>query len=171
MARAGLVEQQAEFPVWVEPVSNGPTPMRGALGLAQDALTSWVSDHTTSFPPTLVNITDGEVTDGNPLPVAEALREIETSDGQVLLFNCHISSSSAEAVMFPASPDGLPDHTAVQLFAMSSELPSKHLELARSEGINVSTGSRGFAFNANLVDLTLFLEIGTRLNALSAEIR
>lgn len=167
----GLVEEKVAFPVWIDPMTNGHTPMSQALELARSAVRSWVSDHPDAFPPTVVNITDGESTDGDPSSAASALTSLSTSDGNVLLFNCHISASSGVQLLFPASLEHPPDRSADTLFKMSSVLPSKHRELAQSEGVAVSESSRGFAFNANLVDLTIFLEIGTRLKAISAELR
>jgi hypothetical protein len=167
----GLVEEEVAMPVWIDPATNGHTPMCQALDLAKSAVSAWVSDHPEAFPPTVINITDGESTDGDPSPVAHDLASLSTGDGNVLLFNCHISASPSTPLLFPATLENPPGHVAATLFGMSSMLPSKHLELAQSEGVAVSQGSRGFAFNAKLVDLTIFLEVGTRLRAISAELR
>jgi hypothetical protein len=167
----GLVEETVSMPVWIDVKTDGHTPMCGAFQLARDAVSGWVNGHQSAFPPTVINITDGESTDGNPSGVARDIAAIETSDGPVLLFNCHISASNAESQLFPASSADLPNREAEMLFETSSILPPKHLELAQSAGVEATAGSRGFAFNADLVDLTIFLEVGTRLNALSAELR
>ncbi len=45
---------------------------------------------------------------------------------------------------------------------MSSLLPDPLREAAAREGFDVSANSRGFAFNADLVELIRFLDIGTR---------
>jgi hypothetical protein len=40
------------------------------------------------------------------------------------------------------------------------------LAIAKREGMNVAEGSRGFVFNADLVAVIKFLDIGTRPNAM-----
>jgi hypothetical protein len=45
---------------------------------------------------------------------------------------------------------------------MSSVLPPQLQEAARSEGFRVEPGTRGFVFNADLVSVIRFLDIGTR---------
>lgn len=167
----GLVEESVSMPVWIDARTDGHTPMCGAFQIARDAVRGWTGQHPDAFPPTVINITDGESTDGDPSGVAREITSIETPDGPVLLFNCHISASGAESKLFPSTPEELPGREAELLFDISDVLPGKHLELARSAGVAVTLGSRGFAFNADLVDLTIFLEVGTRLNAISAEIR
>jgi hypothetical protein len=158
----GLVDQTIKFPIWFDPVSHGGTPMCQALDRARQILTDWVGQNPDSYPPIVVNITDGEATDGDPRPNAEALRQVATSDGNVLLFNCHLSSAAATPVLFPGSAAGLPDPYAEQLFQMSSVLPSRLREAAQAEGYAVGDQPRGFAFNADLVELIRFLDIGTR---------
>ena len=39
------------------------------------------------------------------------------------------------------------------------------LNIAKREGMNVSEGSRGFVFNADMVAVIKFLDIGTRPSA------
>jgi hypothetical protein len=82
----------------------------------------------------------------------------------VLLFNLHISSASAAPVQFPDSEGGLPDQYAKQLFRMSSVLPPSAQDTARGQGFQITAGSRGFVFNADLVSVIQFLEIGTRVD-------
>jgi hypothetical protein len=45
---------------------------------------------------------------------------------------------------------------------MSSVLPPKLREAAKAEGFNINDNSRGFVFNADLVSVIRFLDIGTR---------
>lgn len=158
----GLVEQKVKFPVWFEPKAAGKTPMCDALRQATKTLADWVETHRFSFPPVVINITDGESTDGDPLPEAKTLTELATQDGNVLLFNCHISSSNSPSTLFPDTAEGLPDQYAKMLFEMSSRLPDTIREAAQREGFQVSEDTRGFGFNADLVELIRFLDIGTR---------
>lgn len=158
----GLVDQMIKFPVWFEPVANGGTPMCKALNLARSILENWLSQHPNCFPPIVINITDGEATDGNPLGPAQSLKELSSIDGNVLLFNLHLSSHRSSPIVFPDSETLLPDDFARLLFNMSSQLTDYMKLLAQQEGFQVSDNSRGFAFNADLISVIRFLDIGTR---------
>lgn len=158
----GLVDQVVKFPAWFDAVASGGTPMREALTCAEGILTSWISQHTDGFPPIVINITDGESTDGDPTPRAETLRSLATTDGHTLLLNVHLSSHRAEPIQFPDDEAGLPDQYAKLLFRMSSPLPPSMQSVARQEGFEVGEGARGFVFNADMVSLIQFLDIGTR---------
>jgi len=162
----GLIEQTVKFPVWFDPVAKGGTPMGQALTLARQVLTGWLAQHPTGFPPIVINITDGEATDGDPSAAAVALRDLQTDDGQVLLFNLHLSSHQAAPVQFPGDDAALPDKWAKLLFNLSSPLPPFMREIAGQEGFPVSEGTRGFAFNADMVTVIQFLDIGTWPNNL-----
>lgn len=158
----GLVETTVKLPIWFEAVANGGTPMCQALTQAQGVIGRWLEQHPSSFPPIVFNLTDGESTDGDPTAAASALRSMRSIDGETLLFNCHISSSSSPSIEFADSDVNLPDNFARQLFAMSSVLPPHILAAARGEGLSVSEMSRGFAFNADMVALIKLIDIGTR---------
>src|SRR6266545_1608541 len=158
----GVTEVKVKFPIWFDPKAAGATPMCKAFQLAHETLQAWVDTHKYSFPPIVINITDGESTDGDPSTYAESLRALETQDGKALLFNCHISGAKGESVLFADAEEGLPDQFAKLLYSMSSVLPEPIRESAEREGFHVSEGSRGFAFNADLVELIRFLDIGTR---------
>ena len=158
----GIVPQALKFPVWFEPVANGKTPMTRALELASGWVRDFVAKYPSSFPPMIINLTDGAA-DDDPSDAAETLKSIRSSDGSVLLFNLHASARPAAPIMFPHTETSLPDELAKRLFRLSSPLPDRFLEVARSEQISVQNGSRGFAFNADLVAVIRFLDIGTRL--------
>src|SRR5579884_1283280 len=61
----GLVDQTVKFPIWFDAVCKGGTPMCAALDAAATILSGWLAQHPDSFPPIVINITDGESTDGN----------------------------------------------------------------------------------------------------------
>ena len=158
----GLVEQPIRFPVWFDPKAHGATPMCQALTLAHEVLGRWLPQHPDSFPPIVINLTDGEATDGNPAPSATALRDLQSSDGNVLLFNIHLSSKGARPIEFPDTPSSLPDQYAKQMFDLSSTLTPTMRAIAQQEGYGVGESSRGFVFNADMVSVIKFLDIGTR---------
>ncbi len=162
----GIIDQPIRFPVWFEPVANGATPMSQALGQAKTIVENWLSQHPNCFPPIVINITDGEATDGDPTGAATEIRNLKSSDGEVLLFNVHLSSQRGSQIEYPSNSEVLPDKFAQQLFQMSSKLPESMLNLAKKESMNAGEGSRGFVFNADMVAVIKFLDIGTRPSAL-----
>jgi hypothetical protein len=159
----GLVEQTVKFPVWIEPIANGQTPMCEAIVLAQRILSKWLEEHPDCFPPIVINMTDGAATDGDPRMFATKLTHLGSSDGNVLLFNINFSSHQAHPLEFPDTDRNLLDKYAKQLFQMSSLLPDYMRKIAAHEyNISVSETTRGFTFNADMVALIKFLDIGTR---------
>ncbi len=158
----GIIEAPTKFPIWFDAISSGPTPMCEALKQAYTLAETWVTRSPGGFPPIVMNLTDGESTDGDPLAAARKLTTLNVSDGNVLLFNMHLSTATGQACMFPGSSTGLIDAYARHLFEMSSLLPQSMLQQAQSMQIAVSDGSRGFVYNADIVSLIQFLEIGTK---------
>ena len=158
----GLMEREVRFPIWFKPVANGGTPMCQALTLAHQIVNEWLVEHPDSFPPIVINITDGESTDGDPSIPAKELRNLENNDGNVLLFNVHLSSINSSPIEFPHSEDWLLDQYSKKIFNMSSLLPEHIQFAARQDGYNVTSASRGFVFNADITSLIRFLDIGTR---------
>lgn len=157
----GLVDETVRFPIWFDPIASGGTPMCQALTEAQTILSRWTAQHPTSFPPIVFNITDGEATDGDPTNAVNLVKSLSTNDGNVLLFNVHLSSIHTARIVFPDSETGLPDNFAKLLFRISSLLPGYMRTLALQEGLPASDGARGFVFNADPVAVIQFLTIGT----------
>jgi len=157
-----MIEFPSESPIWVDPMAEGSTPMCHVLYHAYQILTQWIQQHPDSFPPIVIHISDGESQDGDPIAYADAIKNLATNDGNVLLFNCHLSMTQAQQVLFPSAPDSLPDELAKVLFNMSSVLPEMFYRNAVAEGMPLQPGARGMAFNADLVVLVKFLDMGTR---------
>jgi hypothetical protein len=161
----GLIEQTVRFPVWFEPTAQGETPMCDALRLAYQSVANFLSYWPRCYPPMVMNITDGAATDGDPEPLAAGLRDLQSEDGNVLLLNLHISSLNLRPIEFPADEGQLPDAAARLLFRMSSPLPPPMFGEAREQGYQLVEGARGFVFNADLVSVIQFLDVGTRTGA------
>lgn len=158
----GLVE--IKFPVWYRPPSPenmAGTPMCGVMQRCYQIASDWCLAHPGSFPPVVINLTDGESTDGNPEPVAEQLRALGTQEGTLLLFNCHLSSSMAEPVLLPTSDQQFVDDYAKMLFHMSSPLPEKLREMAEVKHLPAAPGARGMAFNADSTCMLKLISVGT----------
>jgi hypothetical protein len=158
----GIVEQKFKFPVWFEPRNDGGTPMRAALTRATELLAEWCDAHPNAYPPTILHVTDGESTDGNPEDVADALRQLHTHDGESLLFNLHVPTKGGREIIFPSAEDGLLDEYSRMLFRMSSGLPPHLAKLAGDKGYSISSGARGLIFNADPKLIVDFFDIGTR---------
>ncbi len=158
----GIVEMPVEFPIWFEPHANGGTPMRQAFVMAAEELAAWCDAHPDSYPPTILHLTDGESTDGDPEELAMKLREIATNDGQVLLFNLHVSTSGSQPIKFPKSEITLPDDYARMLFRMSSYFPTHLIDYASKKGYNIEQETRFYMFNAEAPEIVDFYDIGTK---------
>src|SRR5262249_49909950 len=149
----GLVEQTVKFPIWFEPAANGKTPMCAALDLAWNSLTDFLGRYPGGYPPIVINITDGRASDGNPAAHPQCNRDLASRDGNVLLFNVHLSARPEKPIELPDQEEGLPDDYAKLLFRMSSVLPPQLLETAQREGYRISDNTRGFVFNGDLVSV------------------
>jgi hypothetical protein len=158
----GIISQNVKFPIWFEPRALGETPMCAAFDKASSVLSKWIMEHQKSFPPIVINITDGKPTDGNPSQSAFDLMSLRTLDGEVLLFNLLISAAKMTPIEFPDTDMVLSDEFARALFRISSPLPAYMRNMMAEEGINSNLQSRGFVFNADLVSVIRFLDIGTR---------
>lgn len=110
----GVTTQNIKVPIWFDPKANGGTPMRQALEEVKSILGDWISAHGDNYPPVVLNITDGEATDGDPTTDAEEIRKLATTDGNVLVFNSHVSGVDASPVYYPDRPDGLPPRSICQ---------------------------------------------------------
>ncbi len=161
-----LDRQVVKIPVWIDPQNDGGTPMREAMGMIAETVAQWCDDHPSSYPPTVVHVTDGQSTDGDPEEIAEAIKGISTNDGEVLLFNLHVDTESGDEIVFPSSEDELPDEYSKLLFRMSSMIPSHLVPIAQGMGYDVTEESRFFAYKAGMDFIGHFFEIGTRASQL-----
>jgi hypothetical protein len=161
-----LDRQVVKFPVWIDPQHDGGTPMCAAMGMIAETVAEWCDSHPSSYPPTIVHVTDGQSTDGDPEEIAEAVKGISTNDGEVLLFNLHVDTESGDEIVFPSSEDELPDDYARLLFRMSSTVPDHLISVAQSMGYDVTDDSRFFAYKAGMDFIGHFFEIGTRASQL-----
>lgn len=160
----GLVEVEFNMPIWVDPVADNGTPMAEAFAEAHRVLSNgWLPSHPDSFPPIVINITDGEPND-DAAAAAEARRlmSLQTSDGGVLLFNVHVSANGkAGETALPSSDAGLADAYARFLFDISSPLPDALVAEAEKVGFAPQPGARGFIFNATPESLIKLLTFGS----------
>jgi len=155
---------KTKFPIWFDAVADGQTPMCQALNKAKGILESWVSQHPNCHPPIVINMTDGAATDGNPLIPAEELKNLKSKEGNVLLWNIHLSSGSPTPVKFPNSETTLSDQYAQLLYTMSSPMTDDQINYAnKAHELNIEKNARGFVYNADPVSVFLALDIGTKM--------
>src|SRR2546428_140300 len=157
-----LIDQTVKFPVWFDPYWKGGTPMCAALKEATRIVETWCQERPTGFPPIIINITDGEATDGDLVAEARKLTAVGCDDGSVLLFNIHLSSTAGPSIELPTNANKLPDQHAKQLFEASSTLTPFMVARANELGMSAAENSRGFIFNAQPLHVIHFLDIGTR---------
>ncbi len=142
---------------WVVPAADGATPMGEAFAAAGATIAEWTQNHRDSFPPIVINISDGAATD-DPILWSQRLKSLATADGNLLLFNLNISREPVAPQLYPHSPEGLPHEFARALWDMSSPLTERMCDTA-----SLPMGTKGFGLNADLSSLIDFLHIGTRV--------
>jgi uncharacterized protein YegL len=163
-AEGQTIDITTKFPVWVEPFARGNTPMRQVFEVAYNVLAQWVMDHPDSYPPTVINLTDGQSNDGRVAVAAENLRSLSTTDGNVLVLTLHTSSHPFDQpVVFPSNVEEMPDFSSRSMFEMSSPLP-ENLRRAAEEilGTELASSARGIVYNSDIAGIVQGLEIGTR---------
>lgn len=157
------IETRRQVNVWVEPVFQGTTPMCAAFRRATELVTKWAAAHQESYPPVIINITDGLATDGNISDAARPLLNVATNDGKLLLFNCHISKRQQSANEFPRNEKSLPDiKDADTLFWVSSAIPTTaRTAFERAAGRRLEEGTRAYIFNGDALSVRKMLTFGT----------
>lgn len=168
-----MIMTNIEQRIWIEVTAEGRTPMRAAFSTVHTQLKFWCATHPNSFPPIVINISDGEATDGSHEQLTEMVdkvKSVSTSDGNVLVINIHLSNSSSDSVVFPASKSDLPqDCYAELIFDLSSFMPEPfEREIAAGFEHTTPQSYRGMAYNASMTDLVRLLNIGsTTINHLT----
>lgn len=157
-------EIDVPFPVWVRPKAGGGTPMRAALQRGRDLAQDWAMKHPDSYPPVIINVTDGAGTDGDPTGVAQEISQISTNDGQALLFNVHLTNLNEQPVLYPLYENELPnDKYARQLFSISSPIPEPgRVLLSTWLQRDVPPGARGMIFNGDASSVRLMFNFASK---------
>jgi len=109
--------------------------MCAGLNAAISILEQWCREHPSAFPPTVLHVTDGHPSDGNPGADRGSLKNIATNDGSCLLFNLHLDVGAGEPLVFPNDERVIKDRFGKALFRMSSLLPPHAIEAAASKGL------------------------------------
>jgi len=170
--RRGVEVKEVEKVQWLEARSDGSwTHVHKAFGLAKNLLDKWMERHHEQdcYPPTIINITDGifnGTTYDNILQQTNELKAMFTNDGNVLLFNIHITPSGGAKVVFPISKDELGGNDyGKMLFDMSSLLPTRYNQpIANVRGDQSNERHVAMAVNADMSTLIQLMDIGTPTN-------
>ena len=122
------------------------------------------------YPPTIINITDGEfngATKEEVLQQANELKSMFTNDGNVILFNIHISANQGLSLSCPLSKDELKGSSyATTLYDMSSLLPLRYnapISNIRKDS-DMNARHVAMAVNADMSTLIQLMDIGTPTN-------
>lgn len=154
---------------WIAPSASGNTPMLAALHEAAMLTGRWcaMSSNRDSFPPVVINITDGEASDAGEhelITAAETLKRISTCDGNVLLFNIHLAGGDnpCHTICFPGQRDEIPQlRYAEMLYDMSSPVPSCYDDIILFARPTARPPFSGVAYNCPIDELFDMLAIGT----------
>lgn len=171
--RKGVKVVEVEEVQWIEAeATQGWTRVHHAFEKAKGLLDEWMEKHHEKdcYPPTIINITDGEfngATKEYVLQQANELKSMFTNDGNVILFNIHISANKAVCVTCPASKDEVSfSSLATTMYEMSSLLPMRYSDRIadlRKDG-TPNNRYRAMSINADMSTLIQLMDIGTPTN-------
>ena len=165
--RGKVKQSTVKIPYWFRPVANWKTPMGDAFSKAYDLLKDWIEEHENSYPPVLINITDGiqsDYSDDELIEAAQRVQALNTKDGHVLVLNSHVSNEDESQILFPLSEQELPTNDYSHLlYEMSSVMPESFNNAISDvrKDPDVFSGYRGMSFNTGMEALFNFIDIGT----------
>ena len=171
--RKGVKVVEVEEVQWVEAeATEGWTRVHLAFEKAKGLLDEWMEKHHEKdcYPPTIINITDGEfngATKEYVLQQANELKSMFTNDGNVILFNIHISANKAVCVTCPASKDEVSfSSLATTMYEMSSLLPMRYSDRIADLRGDGTPNNRytAMSINADMSTLIQLMDIGTPTN-------
>lgn len=155
---------------WFAPKAEGKTPMYEALRRVRDLVEEWCAKECNreSFPPVVINITDGESSDSTDrelCDICSQIRRAATDDGNTLLLNIHISANhTLPAIVFPMADElSQADHYARTLAECSSVMPEAfNSAIIQLKGAGAVPPFFGMGYNASIIELLSFINIGSR---------
>ncbi len=130
--RKGTMIKEIEKVQWLSARCDGHwTHVHQAFDKAKILLDQWMQDHHEKdcYPPTIINITDGQFNHATREQIVQQANELKamfTNDGNVLLWNIHITPNNMEQVLLPIGKEELKgDKYSELLYDMSSLLPTR----------------------------------------------
>lgn len=155
---------------WLKPKAEGKTPMYEAMLRVRDLVGDWCNDehNRESFPPIVINITDGESSDCDDrelCDICSQIRRTATEDGNTLLLNIHISANNTiPSMVFPMAEElATADHYARTLAECSSIMPDVfNTAICQMKGTGATPPFFGMGYNASIIELLSIINIGSR---------
>lgn len=167
--RKGVKVVEVEEVQWIEAeATEGWTRVHCAFEKAKGLLNEWMEKHHEKdcYPPTIINITDGEfngATKEYVLQQANELKSMFTNDGNVILF----TANKAVCVTCPASKDEVSfSSLATTMYEMSSLLPMRYSDSIADLRGDGTPNNRytAMSINADMSTLIQLMDIGTPTN-------
>jgi uncharacterized protein YegL len=163
----GLIEIDEEMPIFIEPTAAGLTPMADALAFAKELIEGWLQKKPENPAPIIINISDGLPFTGdtidtamdNTISVSKEIMNIDSADGNPLIFNCHLGEGKTES--FNENESELADDQAKFLFKVSSKVPESYKQAAIKQDLKALPESRGFVSNADPELFIKFINFGS----------
>lgn len=171
--RKGVKVVEVEEVQWIEAeATQSWTHVHHAFEKAKGLLDEWMEKHHEKdcYPPTIINITDGifnGATKEYVLQQANELKSMFTNDGNVILFNIHISADKDVSVTCPASKDEVSfSSLATTMYEMSSLLPMRYSDRIADLRRDGTPNNRytAMSINADMSTLIQLMDIGTPTN-------
>ena len=170
--RKGLQIKEVEQVQWVSARHDGNwTHVHKAFEKAKTLLDSWLAEHHEHdcYPPTIINVTDGVfngTTRENLVQQANELKAMFTNDGNILLWNIHITPDHLEQILLPVSKEEMKaDKYSELLYDMSSLLPERYNRpISDLRGDNTNERHVAMTTNTDMSTLIQLMDIGTPTN-------
>jgi hypothetical protein len=168
----GFVNMQVEMPIFLEPSATGITPMADAFSFAEKLIKKWIEVKNDNPVPVIINVSDGKPDTGkadlndaeiaSTIATANSIMNMETLDGNPLIFNVHIANSQNE-IQFPSEQKDLGSDTFANfLFKISSRVPEVYKRAAKDLKLgDLKPGCKGFISNASPETLIKFINFGS----------
>ena len=122
------------------------------------------------YPPTIINITDGQFNHATKEQIVQQANELKsmfTNDGNVLLWNIHITPNGVDQVLLPVGKAELKgDKYSELLYDMSSLLPERYnADIEQKMNINAGKDRHvAMSVNVDTSRLMQLMDIGTPTN-------
>ena len=170
--RKGVTVKEVEKVQWLEARCDGSwTHLHQAFDRAKELLDRWMKEHHDKdcYPPTIINITDGaftHATNEQLIQQANELKAMFTNDGNVLLWNIHITPDGQKQILLPIGKEEVKgDNYSELLYDMSSLLPSRYNQpISDIRGDSVNTRHVAMSTNVDMSTLIQLMDIGTPTN-------
>lgn len=164
---------------FIPAVCDGGTPMAQAFEMAKEKIENWISEleeqkkreQINGIPaPIIINVTDGYPdSQESARRAAQDLLNMKTEDGNVMLFNMHISARKTDEILFPKDKSQLSGSQEGNfLFDISTELDEDMVNVAFSNGFEkVKPGAKGMIANACGETIAKFISFGSAVSGVT----